>query len=179
MTNENHAISFSRETLSTELLDELQPIFDEHYLEIAHYQDIPLKPVFQSYFDTQAQNRLRLFVVRNHGVAIGYNIVVVQQNAHYGTSKQAAQDILYVTKEYRGEGIGRRLVVYANEMLAVEQTQLIHHHVKVAHPALAHILETEGFELVEYVYSKRLDKPSLYPSAAEHMANIKAWEAAQ
>jgi GNAT superfamily N-acetyltransferase len=171
-------VSFQREALSATLIDELKPILEEHYQEIAHYLDIPLKPDFNSYWDAERAGILRLYIVRKHGEPIGYNVVFMRKNMHYSTSAQAAQDILYVLKEYRGEGIGRRLITFSNNQLAIEGVQVLAHHVKVAHPALGHILETEGFELVEYVYTKRLDTPA-YPSYDEHMANIRAWEDAQ
>jgi GNAT superfamily N-acetyltransferase len=179
MQDANHAISFSRETLSESLLEEMKPILEEHYREIAHYQDIPLQPNWKAYWDAHAQNRLRIYIARFHGVMIGYDVVVTQPNAHYETSRQASQDVLYVLKEHRMEGIGRKLVRFTNEQLAAEGVQVMNHHVKVAHPALGHVLETEGFELVEYIYSKRLDKPMLPPTQSEHMANIQAWEEAQ
>jgi GNAT superfamily N-acetyltransferase len=163
------------------LIEELTPILEEHYLELAHYQDIPLRPDLNSYWQAHNSGILRIYIVRRYGEAIGYNVVFMRRNMHYSTSPQAAQDILYVLKEHRGEGIGRRLVTFSNEQLASEGVQVLAHHVKVKHPALGHILETEGFELQEYVYTKRLDVPKdmQYPSASEHMENIKAWEAAE
>lgn len=160
MTNETHAISFARETLSEEMIAELSPILEQHYLEIAQHLDIPLAPDFSGYWAMERAGNLRLYIARSHGEAIGYNVCFIRHNMHYSTSKQAVQDILYVMREYRGEGIGRKLVTYSNEQLALEGVQVLAHHVKVKHPALGHILETEGFDLVEYVYTKRLDKPA-------------------
>lgn len=176
----DQAISYSREPLSHELVKELEPILEAHYLEIAAYLDIPLKPDFNSYWEAERLGILRLYIVRKYGEAIGYNVVFMRKNMHYSTSAQAAQDILYVMAEHRQEGIGRELVRFSNRQLAAEGVQVLAHHVKAKHPALGHILETEGFELQEYVYTIRLDKQEpLAPSASEHMKNIEAWEAAQ
>lgn len=169
-------ISFSREPLSIKLIEELQPILEAHYKEIAEYQDIPLRPAFDSYWDAEKQGRLRIYIVRKHGEVIGYNVVVMQLNAHYSTSKQAVQDILYVMAEHRMEGIGRRLVVYCNEQLGHEGVQVLSHHVKAKHPALGHILETEGFELKEYIYQIRLDKPQVYIPTHRNGFEVNEWE---
>lgn len=162
-------IHFSREQLSPEFIADVAPILEEHYKELAHYQDIPLKPSFESYWAIHNSGNLRIYVARRAGRIVGYNVLFLRANMHYSTSTQCAQDIMYVTADCRGQGIGRKLINYADECLAVEGVQMVAHHVKLAHPALAHILEDEGYELVEMIFTKRLDRPvQKFPLPTHH-----------
>lgn len=162
-------LHFSREHLSEQFIEDVAPILEEHYKELAHYQDIPLKPSFEAYQQVEDGGNLRIYTARLNGAIIGYNVLFIRANMHYSTSKQAAQDIMYVIASERGKGYGRKLISYADECLAVEGVQMVAHHVKLAHSALANILEDQGYELVEMVFTKRLDLPTQkFPLPTHH-----------
>src|SRR5699024_275904 len=82
---------------------ELLPLLEAHYHEVAHYQDIPLCPDRERYEAVEANGMLRLYTARDDaGALVGYAVFFVQTNAHYATSLQAVQDVLFVHPDYRG-----------------------------------------------------------------------------
>jgi GNAT superfamily N-acetyltransferase len=135
-------------------LPELQPLLQLHWREIAHYQDILLNPDYDFYRNSPV---LRCFTTRDDGRLTGYVIFGVSRNRHYMDSVQAVQDILFVHPADRG-GVGRRLIRASEAELKAEGVQVVYHHQKIAHPALGELLRTEGYEPIEVVWAKRLDK---------------------
>ena len=133
---------------------EIRPLLVEHWREIAHYQDIELDPDWEFY---RAAKTVRVFTARDGGRLVGYGVFFVGPNKHYRRSIQAVQDLLFILPEYRGRTVGPRLVKYCDEQLRAEGAQVVYHHVKCAHdfgPLLAHL----GYERVEGIYAKRLDR---------------------
>lgn len=146
-------ITVQREAIA-DILPELKPLLAEHWREVAHYQDIELAPNYEFYSTCTA---LRCFTVREEDVLIGYAIFGVAHNKHYMDSLQAVQDILFVHPEHRGSA-GARLVKFADAQLRKEGVQAVYHHVKMQHPTLGLLLDRMGYETVEVVMAKRLDK---------------------
>jgi hypothetical protein len=52
--------------------------------------------------------------------------------------------------------LGLELVRHVDAELLKENDDVNHYHVKVKHPALKTLLEHEGYEVTEYVLTKRL-----------------------
>lgn len=139
---------------AAEIVDEIKPLLDMHWREIAHFQDIPLQPDYDWYCTCPA---LRPFTVRKDGALIGYAVFGVGRNKHYQSSVQAVQDILFVDPRDRG-GVGRLLIRASDAQLKSEGVQVVYHHQKLSHPALGELLRGEGYEPVEVIWAKRLDK---------------------
>lgn len=136
-------------------LPELQPLLQMHWREIAHFQDIPLDPDYEFYRTTPVT---RCFNARrDDGRLIGYVIFFVARNKHYMGSVQATQDILFVDPQERG-GVGRQLLRESEAQLKAEGVQVVYHHQKLSHPVLGDLLRSEGYEPVEVIWAKRLDK---------------------
>jgi GNAT superfamily N-acetyltransferase len=146
-------MNYQRELVAN-VLGELKPLLERHYREIAHYQDIPLDPDYGFYADAP---HIRMFTVRDEGKLIGYGLFHVSRNKHYMGSLQAVQDILFILPEYRGTVTGPRLIRYCDEQLRAEGCQVVYQHVKTAHN-FGPLLERQGYELVDLIYAKRLDK---------------------
>jgi GNAT superfamily N-acetyltransferase len=184
--------------LDAELWDEITPLLQQHWLEIAHYQDIPLNPDREGYLKCEEAGVLRCFTARasamwrgrlatvcsvvnqratvdveNYGASptsvscplseleidtlVGYAVFFVRPNMHYMDSVQAVQDVLYLSPALRGTGHGMRFIRYCDEELTRLGVQAVYHHVKEKHnfgPAL----ERMGYELVDLIYAKRLDR---------------------
>jgi hypothetical protein len=146
---------FQREQLTAELCEELRPLLEKHYKEIAHYQDIPLIPAYEQYMKLDSMGMLRVFTAREEsGECAAYAIFFVKHNLHYSSSLQAVQDIIYVDPNKRG--FGARLIKWCDEQLKAEGVQVVYHHVKVAHN-FGPLLERMGYQLVDLIYGKRLD----------------------
>ncbi|MHB1098113.1 MAG: GNAT family N-acetyltransferase [Burkholderiales bacterium] len=149
-------LTFQRER-PHELLDEARPLFEAHYKEIAHYQDIPLDINDAAYCQLEESGLLRCFTARYNGELVGYCVFVVKRNPRYQTSLQANQDILYMDKSRRGALFGKRLLDYCHARLQAEGVQVVYQHTKAARSE-GRFMELMGYELVDYIYAKRLDR---------------------
>lgn len=138
------------------MIDEVGPLLEEHYKEIAHYQDIPLEPNIERYLELEHAGSVLVFTARDHvKKLIGYAVFIVNKNLHYNSSVQASQDIIFIRKENRGTG--GRLIKFCDEELRKLGVQAVYHHVKTKHN-FGPLLERFGYEAVDVIYAKRLDK---------------------
>lgn len=138
------------------LKEEMLPILERHYLEIAAFQDIPLKPDFVQYLEIERLGRLRCFTARDMGELVGYAVFFVAHNPHYSTSLQATQDVIYLEKSRRGLGFGKGFINWCDSQLRDEGVQAVYHHVKEKHN-FGGMLESLDYKLVDLIYARRLD----------------------
>lgn len=135
---------------------EAKPLWEEHYKEIAHYQDIPLDVDFDRYHALEDMGVLNIWTARDaDGKLVGYAFYFVNKNGHYRGSLQAVQDILFVRKENRGL-LGAKLIKHCDEELRKMGVQVVYHHVKKEHN-FGPLLERMGYTLVDLIYGRRLD----------------------
>lgn len=151
-------LAIAREAFTPELHAEMAPLLALHWREIAAFQDIPLEVDVDRYSAMEAGGALRLFIARQDGKMVGYACFVVSTNAHYRGSLQAVQDVLYVDPACRCSTIGLRLIRHCDEEMAREGVQVVLQHAKVAQPALHAILPRLGYQAVDMIYAKRLDR---------------------
>ena len=154
MTTTVGSLVFSLEQISESLLGEFMPLLSEHYLEIAHYKDIPLDPDWDRYRAIAAAGALRIFTARDSGKLIVYSIFFVQRNPHYKTSLSAINDIIFIAKERRG--FGRRFIAWCDEQLREIGVQVVVHHIKAAHD-WSPMLERMGYDFQDKIMTRRLD----------------------
>lgn len=146
---------FARETLTPELVAEVVPLLIAHWTEVAHYRDIPLDPKWDRYYQLQEIGALLVYTSRLNGRLIGYNAFFKDGHLHYRQSMQGGNDVIFI--DPRERGFGRRFIAWCVEQLRAEGVQVNSYHVKVSHD-WGHILAEQGFEPVEVVWCKRLDK---------------------
>lgn len=147
-------MNFQRERFDT-IFDEAYPLFELHFKEIAHYQDIPLAPELKTYTHLEDIGAARTFTSRDEsGALIGYAVFFVKHNIHYSSSLQASQDIIFLHPEKRGEGY--KFIAWCDEQLRAEGVQVVYHHTKAKH-SFGPTLERMGYELVDLIYGRRLD----------------------
>lgn len=159
LSNNPVTMEFQRESITTKLIDEMRPLLQSHFVEIAHYQDIPLDPDFSTYRSAEVAGLLRVFTARMPETyeLIGYAIFFVRFNLHYQASLQAVQDVLFLHPIVRGKMLGAKFISWCDEKLKAEGVQIVYHHVKSDHN-FGPLLERMGYELVDYIYGRRLDK---------------------
>lgn len=158
-------VTFQREPI-TGLWPEVAPLLHAHWREIAHYQDIPLEPDTDYYEGLDRAGVLRCFTVRlaggtlvapEPGMLVGYAAFFVKRNGHYRSSLQAFQDVVFLLPEFRKTLVGSRLLRFCDAELKAEGVQVVYHHSKAAHD-IGRVLERQGYELVDLIYAKRLDR---------------------
>ena len=151
-------IAFAREPFGPKLYVEMYPLLVKHWHDVAKYHDIVLAPDVEMYVAQQQQNTLRIYTIRQEDTLKGYAAFMVRSALHYKQSLQAAQDVIFVDQSLRGT-TPLKFIRFCDDMLRAEGVQVVYQHVKVA-PGLnfGKILERHGYELVEHIYAKRLDK---------------------
>ena len=143
--------TFQRETFA-QVIEEIKPLLDKHWEEIAHFHDIALDPNYAMYRKAEEAGKLRVFTARKDGALVGY-AVFITGNLHYQSTSTAMQDILFLLPEHRGF-TGYRLIKFADSELAKEGVQITYHHVKVAHD-FGPLLERMGYVPVDIIYARR------------------------
>lgn len=146
---------FSEEIFDEEFVEEINPLVENHYQEIAHFKEIELNPDYSKYIHLYNEGRLKLFTVRDQedGELVGYAIFSVNYNLHYKQSLQALQDVIYIKPERRG--FGKKFIDFCDSQLKDMGVEAVYHHVKVEHN-FGPLLEKLGYELIDLVYGKRL-----------------------
>ena len=146
---------FSREPLK-HVLDELKPLIERHWREIAVHQDIPLDPDWDRYFRMEAAGAFHFFAARVDGRLAGYAPFLVAPHLHYKKSKWAQNDIIWVAPEHRRSGLGHSLVAFALHYLKRQGVQVVSIDAKTAHPALSAMLDGMNFSRVEVGHQIRI-----------------------
>lgn len=147
-------IRYARESIRT-VLEEIKPLLRAHWVEIAHYKDIPLLPQWAGYQRAEQEDKLRIYTVRNPDL-IGYAVYAVAPAIHYSSTLIAVQDVLYLAPEHRHGRVGWRLIEFADTELRAEGVQVVVQHQKIAHPTLGKILERMGYEQQDIIWTRRL-----------------------
>ena len=149
---------YSRETLAAVRAAGIEALLVEHYHEIAHYPDIEFDPDWETYAKLEEAGRLHIFTARVAGELVGYSVHIVAPNLHYKRSLQAVQDILFVHPAHRRGFVGYKLIRFADSELEAFGVQVSYHHSKATHPALGRLLERQGYELIDFLHGRRLDR---------------------
>lgn len=149
-------VSFQREPLASIRGDQLNELLEAHYLEIAHFKDIPLGIDWPVYELLEQAHKLRAFTARAGQRLIGYAAFMVGQAPHYMTSLQSVQDVFYITPECRHQSIGYRFMAWCDRQLASEGVQAGYQHSKVAAP-MDPMLRRQRYEMVDTLWVKRFD----------------------
>lgn len=144
------------ETLSERLIAELLPLISNHYKEISHNPDIPLRPNWEVYRQMEEIGIFKAFVARdNFGGILGYVGCLTAPALHYMDSLQTNVDVIYLDPSHRGKMLGVKMIKFMEAELEKDGVQAIHFHVKLKHD-FSPMLIRMGYENVEYVSSKRL-----------------------
>lgn len=140
----------------TNVKKEIQPLIEEHYKAIALHQDvIKLNPDWKQYGKLDSIGALRVYTARSEGKLVGYFVVVISKSMHYQDHLFATNDVIYLAPSHRKGTAGIRLIKFAEEQVKAEGITLLVINTK-AHAPFDAILERNGFELTERVYSKCL-----------------------
>lgn len=142
-----------------DVIDEIKPLLELHYNEIAKYKDIPLEPDWSCYKAMESLGVLKIFTCRacteelGKGELVGYGIYFVKKHLHYTSALIANQDILFLRKDHRGKGM--RFINWCDEQLKAMGVTMTIQHVKATHN-FGPMLERLNYELMDLIYTRRL-----------------------
>lgn len=139
-----------------DVIEELKPLFEAHYTEIALYQDkIALNPDYDTY--DRLGDSLVIYTARDGEELIGYTIFFVKAHLHYKDHLYAMNDILYLDRKHRGGEVALELTSFSEAMLEDMGVSVVIMHMKSYAP-FETLMQVQGFEKVEYLYSKYIGK---------------------
>lgn len=148
-------ITYQEEKLAN-ILDELKPLLEDHYQEVAIYKDhIALNPAYDLYLAMEVAGSLHVFTARDTTAQelIGYCITFVHKSPHYQDHVYAVNDVIFVKEEYRHSEIAPNML---NQLeLIMEQTgvSVMTFHMKTYKP-FETLMDILGYDKIEYLYSK-------------------------
>jgi len=150
-------VRFQREVITRKLFDEMYPMFERNFKEIETFQDMGLDFDYERYEAIEKNGSYRLFTARNgSGGLIGYAAYFVDRHIRHNKTIQASQDVIYIVPESRG--IGGLLLRFCENELKKEGVSVIYSYVKIAHSKVfSPLCEKLGYQLTDYVYSKKLN----------------------
>jgi len=135
-------------------LEEIKPLLESHYKEIAMYQDkIELNPDYDKYLTLCDSGVLHIVTARYEGVLVGYFVSLVLPHLHYQDHMYAANDILFIAPEYRNAKVGLSLFKYAEEALKELGVSVLTVHMKTLLP-FDSLCEGLGYDYAERSYTK-------------------------
>lgn len=138
-----------------DVIEEIKPLLERHWHEIALNKDkIPFDPDYDKYEVLEEEGILDIFTARDdEDTLCGYCITFTIPHLHYKTTIASNVDILFVTPEHRGKMTGVRLIAFTEQQLKEQGTDLLMHHVKLAHD-FSPILLRQGYAEQERIFGK-------------------------
>lgn len=137
-----------------DIIDEIKPILEIHWNELANNKDIrPLNVDYNSYIKLNRAGIWKVFTVRNGGVLIGYTSFVITPNLHYKDWKYATNDVYYLHQDYRGHGVGYQMFKKSEEWLKNQGVKSVVVQEKIDHPHFD-LFDKLGYTMIERNYEK-------------------------
>lgn len=134
------------------LLQELKPMLDKHWEELAvNKEERPLDVDYERYSRLSQEGLLKILTLRKDGVLVGYASFIVSSNLHYKGWVNAVCDVYYVLPEVRKEGLGTSFFKEIVQWLKFHKVNSIYVHDKLKH-SHSKLFESLGFTAIEQTY---------------------------
>lgn len=148
-------ITFARELLC-EVVQEVQPLLELHYLELCKNKDIVrLKPRWDMYTALEAAGCFVVLTARDDGKLVGYNAFFIAPNMHYADFMVAQCDVFYLDESYRRGATALRFLRFTESALKAAGAQKLCYHCKLTNN-LAPILHRMQYGDEEVMCAKLL-----------------------
>ena len=133
-----------------------EPLFEEHYEEIARNKQImKLKPDEETYRKMESAQQIFILSARQDDVLIGYSVNFVTNHLHYADLRIAQNDLLFISKEHRGGRIGLKLIRETENHATSLGCKLMLWHCK-ENTTLSALLPRIKYGVQDIIYSKEL-----------------------
>jgi hypothetical protein len=149
---------YQEQTLTDEFIAEVMPLLNDHYVELAPFKDIPLRPDWERYKTFADSNIFRIYTARTpEGTLAGYASFFVQPHMHYSSFIVAACDVFYMTQTHRAMVmVAKNFVEYCDVELKKLGVELVVHRYKIMQPALGKLIKMVGYRDNEVSAIRRL-----------------------
>jgi ribosomal protein S18 acetylase RimI-like enzyme len=146
-----------KEVVVTEYWEESQALTKLNYDEVEE-SSLPLVLNKEVYVELCNSDLLHTFVVLKDKELIGYTVFLTTPSLHHMSTSVATCDVIFVKKEHRrGAFIARDLIRFAETELQYKGVEWVFLNVKTKLD-FSKLLERVGYNHVEKVYSKHLEK---------------------
>jgi GNAT superfamily N-acetyltransferase len=135
---------------------EMEHLLVEHVEELTTNKELmKLNPDWDSYIQLEKEGGLFSLFVKHEGKLIGYSVNFISHHLHYSDLVVANNDVLFLTKEYRANNIGRDLISMTEERARQLGAHLYLLHAKQK-TALDGLLPHLGYRIQDIIHSKVL-----------------------
>ncbi len=139
-----------------EFRQESPAILQDHYEELTRNKDVAkLAPAWNEYEANEKKGRLFALSCWDEGIMVGYSVFIMGAHLHYRDMDAAFNDVLYLSRDYRGGMTGIRLIRECESYLRGVGIKKIFWHIKKG-TILEGILPRLGYEHEETVVAKIL-----------------------
>lgn len=146
-------LKFQEEKIK-DFLEELKPLLEKHYEEIAYRKDkIKLNPDYERYLQLDALGLTHSITVRDGDRLVGYYISVLSPNLHYKDHLYSVNDILYIDTPYRGGTAAYRMFKFVEKKLKDKGVSVMTLHMKTEFP-FDRLCTALGMDKLENLYIK-------------------------
>ena len=144
---------FAIETMD-EVLDDMAPLWDLHWEEIAlDRQKVPLNPDVDTFRTLEDAGLLLIVTARDEGNLIGYHVSIVRPHLHYKHSLTAYADMYFMHPHYRQGMTGVRLFKFVEQVLRDMGVDRIYQGTKL-HKDMGRLFERLGYKETERLFVK-------------------------
>tara|TARA_R110000824_G_scaffold208044_5_gene393628 strand:- start:1328 stop:1777 length:450 start_codon:yes stop_codon:yes gene_type:complete len=147
-------VEYKVETM-TELQDELNPLFEAHWEEVALYKELPLKPNWELYGALEDKDALVFITARNDGKLVGYTTWLLCPSLHYADYIFASNDLIFLDYDHRDAKHSKELLEFSETILKQNGAHLTTLHMKT-YAAFESLAVSCEYDKQEYLYTKLL-----------------------
>jgi GNAT superfamily N-acetyltransferase len=148
--------TYQRETRDTSFKD-IIPVLPLHYNELAVNKDaVPLDPDLDLYRQFEELGVLHIFTARSGSELVGYIIGFIRPHIHYKSTLHYFNDIYYVKKEFRNNGVGVKFFQEHEKNLKTLGVKRIVTFTKL-HQSHELLFKALGYSPVDKLFTKIID----------------------
>jgi GNAT superfamily N-acetyltransferase len=137
-----------------DVIEEMKPLLEEHYQEVAMYQEVVnFNPNYELYETMADQGIVDFFTCRKDGELIGYCVTFLQMNPHYQDHIYAVNDVIYVAPEHRHTEVAPEMITRLEDRMIEKGVSVMSFHMKIFKP-FESLMDALAFDKAEYVFMK-------------------------
>lgn len=146
-----------RQISAADSIAEAGPLLREHWLELAKHREVMvLEPDVEQYRVLEAADALISLGAFSEGEMVGYCVgIYLRSHMHYRSMAVISNDVLFVSRFHRHDGIGRALMQETERLAKERGAKLVLWHAKHG-TSLDAMLFEQGYGIQDVIYGRVL-----------------------
>lgn len=143
------------------MVEDIHPLHKEHWNETETlYLDSAMLPDYTRYTELEGRRQFVVFTVRSAGKMVGYLMYYVFRSLHVSNKFEGREDAFFLTKDFRGAGIARDLLQFAEDALKQLGCSYVGMSSKApaGGPDIGGFLKAQGYKPVALYYLKKIQE---------------------